>query len=168
MQEKTGMTQRQYAERIGQTQQAVSKMIHEGRIPLMANGRIDPALADKWRARHITQLRVPVATAMEEGAKEYRQARTEHETYRAKRERILYERLTGKLLDADKVLHVAEQAFTNVRVRLRALPRSLAPVLATMGNRPADIESTLMDAIDGALESLSEDVFATNFRAAGD
>ncbi len=73
----------------------------------------------------------------------------------------------GKLLDADCVLETAEKAFTNARVRLRALPRSLSPILAGM-SQPAEIETTLLEAIDAALEVLSKDVFATHFQARGD
>jgi hypothetical protein len=88
----------------------------------------------------------------------YRAARTVHETYRAKKEKLEYERLTGKLVEADKVLEATEKAFSNVRVCLRGLAKSLAPLLAA-NNHPPEIEKLLADAIDGALEGLSTDVF---------
>jgi len=81
-----------------------------------------------------------------------------HETYRAKNEKLAYERLTGKLVEVGRVFDAAQKAFRNVRIRMRSLPKSLAPVLA-VNNSAADIERVLLDAIDDALEGLATDIF---------
>jgi hypothetical protein len=88
----------------------------------------------------------------------YIQAKTVRETYKAKIDKLAYEKLAGKLVETDAVLEAAENAFATVRVRVRGLAKSLSPILA-ITNKPVECERLLLDAIDTALEGLSTDVF---------
>jgi hypothetical protein len=139
----------------------VYRLIKQGRITTLPNGKLDPERADVERARS-TRPRVsarPSPSRHDDGRTDpYRTARTVNETYKAKTTKLEYERMTGKLVEADKVMEAAEKAFSNCRVRLRGLARSMAPILAA-NIHPSEIEKMLGDAIDGALEGLSTDVF---------
>ncbi len=51
------MTQKEYAEHIDRSQQYVSKLITEGKIPTLRDGSIDPDAADAARARNTNLFR---------------------------------------------------------------------------------------------------------------
>jgi hypothetical protein len=74
--------------------------------------------------------------------------------FKAARERLRFEKESGKLLDADDVRRATEKIFANVRARLLAIPSSLAAPLGTCktaGARQQLIENALV----AALEELS-------------
>lgn len=161
------ISQREYARQKGCSVQYVNKLVKEGRI-VLTSGKIDPATADAgWNGRtqqpraDVPKPETPAPTVRESPSSNpnsYLAARTFHETYKAKREKLLYEQLQGKLVDGDLVLEKASNAFQNCRVRMRGLAKSMAPILASHTS-PAEIEKIMADAIEGALTVLSDDVF---------
>jgi hypothetical protein len=128
--------------------------------------RFNLETAEGWRAGtvaphmpRVTSKPAPApVTASGASVDPYRQARTVNETYKARTAKLEYERLTGKMVEGDKIMEAAEKAFVNARVRLRGLAKSMAPILAA-NIHPAEVEKMLADAIDGALEGLSRNVF---------
>jgi len=151
---------RKYAAHRGCHPSYIGKMTKSGKIPLVS-GKIDPTAADaildqttRPRVRSTGHTAAVRSVRSEGQVSPYLQARTVHETYRAKKEKLEYERMTEKLVEVDKVMQVAETMFSTVRVRLRGLARSMAPILAA-NSHPAEVERMLADAIDAALEELS-------------
>jgi len=157
----TLISQREYARRKGWSSPYVNKLVQQGKIPTVG-GKIDPRKADAaLKVNRGGKIDNPPSQVPAQPAGQispFVQARTVHETYRAKSAKLEYEQLNRKLVDSDRVIEVAEKAFANVRVRLRAIPKSLAGVLPANQNA-AEIERMLSDAIDAALGSLATDVF---------
>ena len=164
----TLISQREFARQKGCSVQYVNKLVKEGRIKL-TEGKIDPETANAAMSSRLTPPRAPaietqynknVISKADTGPtpNSYLAARTFHETYKAKREKLLYEQLQGKVVDSDKILEAANSAFANCRVRMRGLAKSMAPILASHTS-PAEIEKIMADAIEGALTVLSDDVF---------
>jgi hypothetical protein len=153
----------EYARRRGCSAAYISKLVRQGKLATIGD-KIDPIAADA--ALNATRERVrvpfpekPTTTRLQDSlSRSYLAAKTANETYKAKLQRLEFELKTGKLLQADKVLESAEKAFSTVRVRMRGLAKSMAPILAAQ-NRPGEIEKILSEAIDGALEGLSQKVF---------
>jgi hypothetical protein len=167
------VSQAEYARERGVSRARICQLVREGKIPHQ-NRRIDPTAANAALAANgVPYLHAPSPIAepptpsplpspldsSAEGAS-YIQSRALRESYRARKEKIVYEQMTGKLVDIDEVVEATARAFTNVRVRMRSIPRSLAGVLAGIGNHPAEIEKALSEAIDDALNALAADVFA--------
>src|SRR6266581_480798 len=73
---------------------------------------------------------------------------TEH--YRALLLRLRHERESGRLVPKNEVLAALILANSNVRTRLRSIPRALAAILAGTQNA-LEVERVLADAIDAAL-----------------
>ena len=154
------VSRREYARMRGWQHSYINRLVKEGKLRLV-RGKIDPERADADLAVNRTRMPRLSEPAEREPGKiaPLVQAKTIHETYRAKTAKIEYEKLTGKLVDAERVVEVAERAFSNVRNRLRAVPRTIAPLLLNRSN-PAEIEEVMLRAIDAALTSLTVDVFA--------
>ena len=154
------VSQRAYARMKGWSVQYVNKLRREGKLRLV-RGKIDPERADADLAVNRTGVPKVSEPAEREPGKiaPLIQAKTIHETYRAKTAKIEYEKLAGKLVDAEKVVAVAEMCFSNVRNRLRGIPKTIAPLLLNKSN-PAEVEEVMLRAIDAVLTSLSADVFA--------
>jgi hypothetical protein len=67
--------------------------------------------------------------------------------------------LRGQAISAERTYDLALQAFSNVRTRVRAVATTMAPRLADVPHPAGEIEVLLLQALDGALECLSMDVF---------
>ena len=150
-----GMSQTQYAKSRRLNQSWVGELQHRGVLVLLPNGRIDPGLSDEARARLIVpRMRRTTSNVSRDS---FFQARAIREGYSAKLAKLEYERQSGKLVDGDVVLEKVTAAFANVRVRMRGLAKSLAPVV-TAQSSVAVTEKLLSAAIDSALLGLSDDV----------
>ena len=142
----TLVSQYAYARHRGISKQAVSKAVREGRIPLV-NGKIPLEEADQlaiW-TRPPTAPRTgrrrskrpndpepngsPESDGDGEGLSLHR-ARVVRESWRARRERLEYERRSGALVAAAEVRIKAFEAARRARDLLLLLPDRLAPVLA--------------------------------------
>lgn len=158
------ISQREYARQKGCSVQYVNKLVKEGRI-LLTEGKIDPATADAGMSARLNppraQMEVPAQPVPKPSVgrpDSYLTARTVHEHYKAATQKLVYEQMQGKLVDGDKILEAANNAFANCRVRMRGLARSLAPILANHTSA-AECEKILANGIEGALTVLSDDVF---------
>jgi hypothetical protein len=156
------LTQRAYARLKGVTPQYISSLVRRGVLPVGEGGKLNPSDCDRAMETIRPRMRPhagPKPTSSERQS--YLQSRAVSEHFRARLLRLEFERASGKLLDADTMLDKLTVAFSNVRVRLGALPRSLAPVLV---NQPltGTVERILSQAIDNALLVLSTDIFATS------
>src|ERR1039457_7115743 len=127
------ISQREYARNKGWSHVYVGKLVKLGKIPA-TNGKIDPVTADAALAKNIAKDPVKPAKTNGNGhaapppdrepttGVSYLQARTFHETYKAKKEKLEYERMLGQLIEVEEVYRREEIAFGNVASRLRALP----------------------------------------------
>lgn len=147
--EEQSVTRTQYARSRKITPQYLGRLIKSGRIPVNSDGTVNPRMVDAARVR-------TVAPRVKPERDSYYQSRALRERYTAKMAKLEYEQATGRLVDADIVLEKVTQAFTNTRIRMRSVGRSLAPLLEH--RNVGEIEKLLNEAIDNALESLSEDV----------
>jgi hypothetical protein len=176
------VTQKEYARRRNVTPQYVNKLVRSGRIPLEKDGRINPARADRAREgyrRVSRRSKAEDAEAREQvggrrargpelfGDPESRPGihsatasltsiRAAHESYKAKLAKLEYERAIGKLLERDQVLAAERLKNERIRSAFRALPRSLAPVLARCATA-AEAEVLLREELDRVLLRLAED-----------
>ncbi len=104
------MSLRAYARYRGTSLSTVQKAITSGRIPVLADGRIDPEVADReWEAN--THKRGPVMGARIQsedegdsfGVAQYTKARAVREHYQARLAKIEYEEKVGSLVSKDEV-----------------------------------------------------------------
>lgn len=147
------MSRAAYARRRHCSRAYVTQLIAQGKIHV-ADGLIDSEQAD----RQLQQNVAPRHRASSRPGVSFLEARTMSELYKARLARLQYDKMTGVLVEVDKVQAAAEKAFSTVRQRMRSLGKSLAPILASQ-SQPAAVEKILSEAIDSALESLSTDVF---------
>jgi hypothetical protein len=141
------LSQRAYAAHRGVSHTAVQKAIASGRISTLADGRIDPAVADReWDANTL----YPVG-----GASQYGQARTVHETYRARLAKLDYEERIGHLVAAAEVRDAAFNTYRRFRDAMLNIPNRIAPVLAAE-NDAAVVHEVLAAAIREALGEFAD------------
>jgi hypothetical protein len=152
------VSQVEYAKRRGVSQPYISQLVKRGILPTLLGGRLDPAACDIAMAKIRPRVRSWSGAKSSPTQNSYLEARAVSEHYKARLLKLEYETMQGKLLDADRVLELTTSAFANCRTRLRALPKSLAPLVQ---NRSlGEVERILSDAVDGALTALSTDVLA--------
>jgi hypothetical protein len=120
------VSQREYARRKGCSAQYINKLVKEGKIP-NEGGKIDPELADAALAQS-RLLRMPSPAGAQRVS--YAQARTVSETYKAKRAKLLYEKLSGSLVSLADVKRAQKQSNAIIRAKLLSIPTKLAPRLA--------------------------------------
>ena len=176
-----GLSIRAYARQKGVSDTAVHKAIKSGRIPVEADGTIDPSKANAAWERNTSPAQqrkpVPVKPAPDKpspppvrqatqrpaepeagsstaGVPNYQMSRAVRETYNAKLTRLDYEERTGKLLNADDVAKEAFAIAHRVRDRLLNIPSRMASVLASETDSKA-IELLLSQELRIALEELS-------------
>lgn len=136
------LSRRAYAAHRGVSHTAVQKAIQSGRISTLADGRIDPATADQEWDRNTLY---PVG-----GTSQYGQARTVHETYRARLAKLDYEERIGQLVAANEVRDAAFQTYRRFRDTMLNIPSRIAPMLAAETDA-ATVHEILATAIRDAL-----------------
>jgi len=147
---KPGMTQSEYARRIGKTRQYVNKLVKLGKIPLGAGGRIDPALADaalevaldparevdKKGPGEVDSLQNDQAESVnqsgdrQKGGLTYHRARSLRENYRFLLTKVEYQERVGHLVRLQDVNQALTDAGRLIMNRLLNWPSKLAPILA--------------------------------------
>jgi len=170
------VSQREYARRKGWQPSYVNKLVKQGVIPLRKS-QIDPVEADAAIARHrdparrqgkaqslknpeqeATRLVAPDLVEPDEaeldGSVSYARARAVRETYRARREKVLYEQLQGRLLEAEDVKSAAFSKARIARDSLLNIPDRIAAVLAAEADQEK-IHALLSSEIRQALEDLT-------------
>ncbi|HTK30722.1 MAG TPA: hypothetical protein VL332_02075 [Candidatus Saccharimonadaceae bacterium] len=164
------ISQRAYAKHRGVTHRAVQKAIAAGRIPVTADRKVDPDVADRAWASNTDEAKVrgtapaaalpsapsPMPVGPSGTSSSYQTARALHETYRARTARLEFERLSGALVPMDQVRVEAFTSARRVREAILSVPDRLSPVLAAMSD-PADIHRTLLAELRQALEELARD-----------
>ena len=177
-----GITQRELARRMGVTPQAVNKRVKAGRLTLLADGTLDPDVAEReWNAtREPAQSQTATSTAPvaapatpksgppdghPTGAKAssppasagtYGQAKTADALYKAKLRQLDYEHRSGTLVRSDDVEQHWYALAQAVRTRLMAIPQRLAAELAATDDIHR-VRLRLDEEIRTALEELAQD-----------
>lgn len=152
------VSQREYGRQKGWSHVYVGKLIKQGKIPT-TDGKIDPASADaalaktKSTAVPLTPTNGHSQPPREQLPVSYIQARTFHETYKAKKEKLEYEKLCGLLIEVSEVEKRQDRVNGNVAARLRAIPSKLAPQLVGVPN-VAKVNAILTKEIYQVLEEL--------------
>src|SRR5260221_959211 len=152
---------------MGGTHGAVEKALASGRITALADGKIDPDLADiEWAASSVRGNGaglVPHRGRAGNGRARRTLAEAHRELLEAKAAlvRLQLAKATGQLLDAEEVTAAAFQAGRTARDTMLALPPRLGPTLAGMTN-PEEITRLLEREIGSALDHLGK---ASSYRA---
>jgi hypothetical protein len=177
-----GLSQRGYARHRGVTHRAVQKAIKAGRITPNPDGTIDPHGADaQWRAN--TDPASPAANRIDaegtrglsdpapsprarkaDGAFEgghlapsggYLASRAVREAYRARREKLTFERESAAVVSVEDVRAGAIATGRRIREHLLTLPDRLAPLMAGL-NDPTECHRVITEEVARALDELNE------------
>lgn len=155
-----GLSVRAYARHRGITHPAVLKAIAAGRIARLPDGTVDPADADaRWPlATDPSKPKGTVEPAIEtraaDGGSTFLAARTLRESFRARRERLLFRRLEGTMIDAEEVRRAGFAAGRRVRDALLELRERIAGRIAPLS---AEERAAIDDEVDKALTELGAD-----------
>jgi transcriptional regulator with XRE-family HTH domain len=162
-----GITQREFARRMGVSPQAVNKRIRAGRLSRLPDGTLDEDVATReWHA-----TREPGAHhAHEPPAPEpsrrgtpgpapgtYAQAKTADTVYRARLRQLEYESRAGTFVRVEDVAERWYELARTTRVRLMSIPARVAASLAATSD-VHDIRTRLDHEIRTALSELVDDV----------
>lgn len=160
------ISQSEYARRQGVSRAYIGKLVKQGKLPT-TGGKIDPAVADKAlknSSERPVRVDAPTRVAARAGdsapsgppvpgTTSLLQAKTVFETYRAKREKLEYEKESGRLVDVDDIRKAQEKAYSIVRSRLLQIPSKLTPILMALTSR-AEIKAALQAEVTAALNEL--------------
>ena len=170
------MTQREFAEARGWSKQYVNQLVKQGRIPLQ-DGKIDPNEADRALARTKDPARDRRLQAGTSGSPEaiaespghpgealgsgpsppFIKARTVRENYRALKEKLEYEMLTGKLIEKDEVRRAAFTAGRLYRDEIQRMARVIADdVAGEFRLDAAQVVAMVRKRIDEALAEITK------------
>ncbi len=159
------MTHKEYAEHLGISRQAVSKLVKLGKIPT-GKGGIDPKEADKALAgihdparAHLRKSRPRVEGKPQKNIKQqsdsitWQQARTKKEYYQAALAKIEFEKAIGKLADAETWKEKAFKSGRVVRDAMQNIPDRISGVLAAESSQEK-VHKILEKEIREALETI--------------
>jgi transcriptional regulator with XRE-family HTH domain len=160
-----GITQREFARRMGVSPQAVNKRIRAGRLSRLADGTLDEAVA--VREWHATQEPEDHQAPEPEPARQargtpgpapgtYAQAKTADTVYRARLRQLEYESRAGTFVRAEDVAHRWFELARTTRVRLMSIPARVAASIAATSD-VHDVRTRLEDEIRSALIELADD-----------
>jgi hypothetical protein len=175
--EHEGISLREYARRRGVTLAAVQKARDTGRIPVLPNGRINPAAADaawdsntepvqqargvtggsapKEYAQQVREPSVPAPRGEGPAAGSLAAAQAVRFNYQARMARLDYEQRIGKLVNADEVRKAAFDAGRILREKLFNMADRLASVLAAESD-PIKVHRALTDEFRAVLSDAAE------------
>lgn len=169
-----GLTQKEYAERVGVTQQRISALSREKKVVKFADGSIDPERTDALLGDILdishrpgfgptakggeTEPGESTADASALGA-----AKTEKAQWDAKLARLKYEELAGKLVPVEDVNRAVAEIARLITARLQSWPTKLAPELATETD-PARVNAIM----DEEVRRLVDEVGVELCKLAGD
>lgn len=161
------VTPAEFARHIGHSRQYVHKLIHSRKLAVRG-GRIDlekglAALRDQHDPAQDLRSDAPEQTATLASLGFY-QARAILEQIRAKREKLLLDRLEGRLLDVDHISTAVEKVFSTLRNNLRGIPRRLAAQLH-LAKTEAQCEHLMREAIDAELKRTAKNPYGSRKRS---
>jgi hypothetical protein len=177
------LTQVEYARHIGKTKQYVNKLAKSGRIPVGADGKIDPEAADEAMRRAADparRLRAPIAAEPQDddqgeaspqtpkadsGGVSFTHARTAREAYMAKLAKLEYERQMDAFRPKAEVVEGMVAAGRRIRQGLDAIPTWAEEITAliTAGSDSFTLRSWLRTKVR-ALEQMIADHLTADAR----
>lgn len=143
-----GLSRRAYALRRGVTEGAVRAAIRSGRITVLADGTIDPEIAERQWGEHTdpskpkgiasrghgppaaTHARTPARRGGDAQVPPLRQSLERREAARAAREELLLEKLRGELVEWIDVQRATGNVFRRARDLILNVPSRVADDLA--------------------------------------
>ena len=166
------LNQKDYAKHRGVTAQYISRLVREGKIPtgrdgLIAVAKADKALGPRFRkparkaAPQAKRTAAPRLKALprESSTASLTAARARKASADAEVAELMVARDRGLLVSKEEVLAAQRKQNSNIRTRLRMLPRAVAPLLANASSA-AECERILLEIIDRELSDLSRDPLA--------
>lgn len=150
---------------------SVKKALRDQRITRDAQGKIDPAVADRqWekntspaQQRDTRELSAKAKgraagtpDPAQPGIPSYSQSRAVKEAYQARIARLQYEEMTGQLIRTDGVKVEAFRRARMVRDQILAVPDRMAAILAAEADA-AEVCRLLEDELRTALEALTDE-----------
>lgn len=159
------MSMRAYARHRGVTHTTVMMAVRTGRISINADGKIDPVQADQEWAMS-TDLTKPLNSVTGSTAKgsqrkqtgsvalNFNAARAAHETYKARRAKLEFEQLAGKLVNAEDVRRRWFTAGRRVRDSIMTVADRVAPIVTGM-NDSSEVHRIIANELRTALEELT-------------
>jgi hypothetical protein len=157
------MTIVEYARHRGVSKTAVTRAVQLGRISTTGKPkRVDPAEADRqWAANTDTTkaLNSVNGTPRKGGLRgketmNFNSARAVHETYKARKAKLEFEQLRGKLIDAEEVRKKWFTICRMTRDKLMSVPDRVVPMIAGMVDS-AEMHRLVAAEIRQALEEMS-------------
>lgn len=159
-----GLTQREYAERVGVSQQRISSLSRQKKVVKFPDGSIDPdrtdaLLADVLDISHRPGFG-PTAKGGESGdvestaeTSELTAAKTKKARYDAELSKLKYQELAGQLVKIEAVAQAVNDIGRLVSTRLQAWPNKLAPELAAETD-PTQVNAILEEEINRLVEEM--------------
>jgi hypothetical protein len=169
-----GLSQRAYARHRGVTHRAVQKAIKTGRITINPDGTIDSDRADvEWQAntdpakqtdsgtngtsQNPRDPQSPASRAADSvppiAASGYFASRAVREAYRARREKLQFERESAAMVPLEEVRSAGFTTGRRIREHLLTLADRVAPLVAGIDDRDA-CHRVISDEVERALEEL--------------
>lgn len=167
---KKGMTQAQYAERMGVCRQRVTGLVREQRLVLYSDGSIDPEASDvKLReSMDISQhgkiaAEVPRSNAQPEDGLvlTYVEARTINENLRARAAKLKLAKLNGSLIERVVVERQVAEFVAAYKAAAVAFPVRNGPLLAGEFGVP---EHAMIQRLEAMVEDLLREVSGAALR----
>lgn len=136
------VSQAEYARRKGVSRQAIHELVKRGVIPL-ADGKIDPAIADSKIGEHLDPGRAKTLGEGEDdeprdgapasaGMSEYQRAKIHRETFEGKLAELEYQKAAGAVLDRIGAERGVMEAARMLRDTVLNVPRRIAADAAAM------------------------------------
>lgn len=167
----TTATQSEFAAIIGHDKSYVTRLKQAGRLVVTADGLVDveksraliAATADPSRSAAV-EARANEAMRQERAApaadaigNSYQTAKAVNEKYKALTAKAEYERLIGKLVDADDARLFATDLAASFRAALEILPDRIAPELVPLNDTEA-VRAVLVEAFEQVLGDLADKI----------
>lgn len=190
-----GITQKEFARRMGVSPQAVNKRVRAGRLSRLPDGTLDPVVAEQeWNATkepsagvsvppaspgsqavpfQRPSARPPALASAAQGpatssapAGTYAQAKTADALYKARLRQLEYEAKSGTYVRAEEVANRWFEHARAIRDRMLAIPDRLAAELAAQTSIH-EVRRRLDEEIRIALQELADEVAAGSVRSDG-
>lgn len=178
-----GLSERQYADRVGLSRGAIQKAKAAGRLVLLPDGSIDAEASDRRLAEATdpSKIRRPIlsklkpvpeaavsavgetlreqglAAPMTGGGTTFLQAKTANEVLKAQERRLKLSKLKGEIIDRGRALALVFRLAREARDAWATWPaRAAALMAAELGVEPAAMQKALESHVRAHLDELAE------------
>ncbi len=178
-----GLSERQYADRVGLSRGAIQKAKAAGRLELFADGSINATASDRRRAEATDPSKTRKATApklkpvpeaavsavgdtlreqglaapLTSGGTNFLHAKTANEVLKAQERRLKLSKLKGDLIDRGRALALVFRLAREARDAWVTWPaRAAALMAADLGVEPAQMQKALERHVRAHLDDLAE------------